>query len=413
MTHDRLVLTNANVIDCVGEQPIAGGSVVIEQGRIAEVLSGGHSADTRNADVIDLGAAYLLPGLWDVHIHPDYLAEIGASVVDQTIVFGQRLMEALTEAGVVGVRCAGSAHFMDVAWKRAFDAGQYVGPRVFAAGHFLTSTGGHFLTSGHALECDGPYGFVRAIREQIKNGVDHIKLNLTGGIMGPSWDRHWQSFLLDDELEAAFAICRARGFRVMAHAANPEAVKKAVRLGAHSVEHGYIMDHECVELLRASDTWYVPTLAISHLTPDQAIDPWEKRWVEQRNLSADLCERADLASGEHREWFRQALAAGVRMALGSDIRPLKEAALLELGLWVKDGATPRQALLAATRDAAELCGVGAELGTIQPGKLADLIVVDDDPLRDITNLRRLRLVFKEGRLVSDRRAGAIGRRKDP
>src|SRR2546426_958727 len=334
MTHDRLVLTNANVIDCVGEQSIVGGSVVIERGRIREVLDGTHSADTRNADVIDLKGAYLLPGLWDVHIHPDYVAETGANVVDQTIAFGQRLMEALTEAGVVGVRCAGSAHFMDVAWKRAFDTGQYVGPRVFAAGHFLTSTGGHFLTSGHALECDGPYGFVRAIREQIKNGVDHVKLNLTGGIMGPAWDRHWQSFLLDEELEAAFAICRARGFRVMAHAANPEAVKTAVRLGAHSVEHGYIMDHECV-------------------------------------------------------------------------------ALLELGLWVKDGATPRQALLAATRDAAELCGVGAELGTIQPGKLADLIVVDDDPLRDIRNLRRLRLVFKEGRLVSDRRAGAIGRRKDP
>src|SRR5262245_19715669 len=101
------------------------------------------------------------------------------------------------------------------------------------------------------------------------------------------------------------------------------------------------------------------------------IDPWEKRWVEQRNLSADLCERADQAAGEHREWFRRALAAGVKMALGSDIRPLKEAALLELGLWVKDGATPRQALLAATRDAALLCGVGAELGTIEPGKLAD------------------------------------------
>src|SRR5437870_10945539 len=114
------------------------------------------------------------------------------------------------------------------------------------------------------------------------------------------------------------------------------------------------MDHECVERLRASDTWYVPTLAISHLTPDHASDPWEKRWVEQRNLSPDLCERADQASGEHREWFRRALAAGVRMALGSDIRPLKEAALLELGLWVKDGATPRQALLAATRHAAEL-----------------------------------------------------------
>ena len=97
---------------------------------------------------------------------------------------------------------------------------------------FLTTTGGHFLTSGHALECDGPYGFVRAIREQMKNGVDHIKLNLSGGIMGPDWDRHWHSFLMREEIEAAFEICHRREFKVMAHATNPQAVKDAVRLGA-------------------------------------------------------------------------------------------------------------------------------------------------------------------------------------
>src|SRR5947199_7775593 len=218
MTNDRLVLTNANVIDCVGERPIVGGSVVIERGRIGEVLDGSRSPDLRHADVIDLDGMYLLPGLGDVHIHPGYLA--GVSAVDQTIAFGHRLMEALTEAGVVAVRCAGAAHFMDVAWKRAFESGQYVGPRVFAAGYFLTTTGGHFLTSGHARECDGPYGFVRAIREQIKHGGGHIKLNLTGGIMVPAWDRHVQSFLLDQELEAAFSICPKRGYRRMAHARN-------------------------------------------------------------------------------------------------------------------------------------------------------------------------------------------------
>jgi imidazolonepropionase-like amidohydrolase len=399
----RRVLTNATLIDCVEPRPVPGASVTIERGRIVEVLDGSRSPDTRGADVIDLAGGYLLPGLWDVHIHPDYLASSGASIAEQTAIFGHRLMEALTESGVVGVRCAGSAHFMDVAWKRAFEAGQYIGPRVFAAGYFLTTTGGHFLTSGHARECDGPYGFVRAIREQIKNGVDHIKLNLTGGIMGPAWDRHTHSFLLDAELEAAFAICRKRGFPVIAHAANVETVLAAARLGAHSVEHGYAMNAECVESLRAHGTWYVPTLAITHLTPDQARDPWEKRWVEERNLASDLCHRADAAADLHRECFRQALAAGVKMALGSDIRPLKEAALLELGLWVRDGATPWQALLAATRHAAELCGVGHDLGTVEVGKRADLIVVGADPLENIANLRQLRLVLKDGRIVSDKR----------
>ena len=202
---------------------------------------------------------------------------------------------------------------MDVAWKRAFDSGQYVGPRLYACGHFLTTTGGHFLTSGHALECDGPYGFVKAIREQIKNGVDHIKLNLSGGIMGPAWDRHWHSFLLQDELDAAFAICRQRDFKVMAHATNPEAVKNAIRLGAHSVEHGYIMDDECIELLLEHDTWYVPTLAISHLTPSQAANEWERALARaaQSRAFAVLPRRRGRRTCMPR-WFRKALDAGVQ-----------------------------------------------------------------------------------------------------
>ena len=224
-------------------------------------------------------------------------------LADQVTLFGHRLMAALTESGITGLRCAGAHHYMDVAWKRAFDSGQYVGPRLFASGHFLTTTGGHFLTSGHALECDGPYGFVKAIREQIKNGVDHIKLNLSGGILGPAWDLHRHSFLLQDELQAAFDICRLREFKVMAHATNPEAVKNAIRLGAHSVEHGYILDDECIELFLKHDTWYVPTLAISHLTPDQANNDWEQRWVRQRNMAHALCCRADAAADVHREWF--------------------------------------------------------------------------------------------------------------
>jgi imidazolonepropionase-like amidohydrolase len=381
-------------------------SVVLENGRITEILDEGRQASVGDASIINLGGAYLLPGLWDVHIHPDYLSLADMPLADQVALFGHRLMAAMTESGITGFRCAGAHDFMDVAWKRAFDSGQFVGPRLFASGHFLTTTGGHFLTSGHALECDGPYGFVKAIREQIKNGVDHIKLNLSGGIMGPAWDRHWHSFLLADELEAAFEICRQREFNVMAHATNPDAVKNAIRLGAHSVEHGYIMDDECIELFLKHDTWYVPTLAISHLTPNQVTNEWERQWVAQRNLAQSLCCRADAASDVHGAWFKKALDAGVKMALGSDIRPLKDAGLLEMGLWARDGATPMQILLAATRNAAAVCGVGDELGTVEIGKLADLVVVGANPLDDINNLRQLKLVFKQGRIVSDKRQAA-------
>jgi imidazolonepropionase-like amidohydrolase len=397
----RTLLINATLIDCVHPNVQANAAVAIgDDGRIAEIASGGRKLDHGNAQVIDVKGAYLMPGLWDVHIHPDYLTLAEAPLADQVALFGHRLMSALTESGIIGFRCAGTHSFMDVAWKRAFDAGQYVGPRLYACGHFLTTTGGHFLTTGHALECDGPYGFVKAIREQIKHGVDHIKLNLSGGIMGPAWDRHWHSFLLDEEIRAAFAICRQREFKVMAHATNPDAVKN----GAHSVEHGYIMDDECIELFLKHDAWYVPTLAISHLTPNQAGNEWERAYLTQRNLAPSLCCRADAASDVHATWFRKALRAGVKMALGSDIRPLKDAALLEMGLWVKDGATPWQTLLAATRHAAAVCGAADDLGTVEVGKLADLIVVSANPLDDINNVRQLQLVLKQGRVVSDKRS---------
>jgi imidazolonepropionase-like amidohydrolase len=399
----RTLLTHATLIDCVDPLARPDRAVLIEDGRIKEIFPSGSPQGVGDAEVVDLKGACLMPGLWDVHVHPDYLSLSEVPLADQVTLFGHRLQAALLESGIVGFRCAGAHHYMDVAWKRAFDSGQHLGPRLFASGHFLTTTGGHFLTSGHALEVDGPYGFVKAIREEIKNGVDHIKLNLSGGIMGPPWDLHRHSFLLQDELKAAFDICKLREFKVMAHATNPEAVKAAIRLGAHSIEHGYILDDECIDLFLEHDVWYVPTLAISHLTPKQATNFWEQGWVKNRNLAPSLCCRADAAADVHQAGFRKALKAGVKMALGSDIRPLKEAALLELGLWVRDGATPWQALLAATRNGAAICGMGEQLGTIERGKIADLIVVGANPLEDIDNVRKLQLVLKDGRIVSDRR----------
>ena len=403
----NLVLTNCNLIDCVTEGVRPNVAVTVERGRIAGIATGDNASTPvgdHRAQVLDLQGAYLLPGLWDVHIHPEYPTPPGTTVAQLTADFGQNLVRGLTGAGVTSVRCAGAGHFMDVAWKRAFESPEgQAGPNVFACGNFLTTTGGHFLTSGHARECDGPYGFVEAIREQIKNGVDHIKLNLSGGIMGPHWDRHHDSFLLPQEIEAAFALCHQRSMPVMAHATNPDAVAAAIRLGAHSVEHGYVMDEGCITGFLDSGTWYVPTLGITHLTPSQADNEWERAYCERKALAPDLVRRAEAAVDQHRSWFRTALNAGVKMALGSDVLPLRDSALLELGLWVKDGATPWQALTAATRNAAALCGVLDDLGTIEPGKRADMIVVAASPLDDIQNVRQLQLVFKDGRLVTDQR----------
>ncbi len=189
----------------------------------------------------------------------------------------------------------------------------------------------------------------------------------------------------------------------MAHATNPEAVKSAIELGAHSVEHSYIMDEESIQGLLESKAWYVPTLSITHLTPDQATSEEEHQWVKRKGMAPDLIRRANDASRTHKTWFQSALNAGVKMAVGSDIVPLPESVLLEMGLWVKDGATPWQTLLAATRNAAELCGVGKDLGTVESGKLADLIVVKENPLEDVNNLRGLLLVIKEGQVVSNKR----------
>lgn len=399
----RLVLTNARLIDALTEGVTAGASVTIEDARIVEVLDGRRSPTTQGARVIDLGGAYLLPGLWDAHVHLEWPRIPQAGVPELTAQYLGNAQRALIEGGVTGLRMAGTPHFIDVALQRAFDSGQHVGPRLVTCGWFLTTTGGHALGTGFALPCDGAEGFVRVIREHIQAGVDHIKLNLTGGIMGPAWDRHWHTFFTPEEIRAAFAICQQRGVRVMAHAASAEAVKTALRLGAHSIEHGYVMDDECLTLFRERDAWYVPTLGITHLTPGQATTRWEKAWVAQRALTPDLVKRAEDAVEEHRAWFRRALTAGIKMAVGSDVRPVREGALLELGLWVKSGATPWQTLQAATKHAAAVSGLGHEVGTVEAGKLADLIVVRDNPLDDIDNVRSLLLVVKNGRVVADHR----------
>ena len=404
----NVILTNASLIDGAQSQPQLNATVVIRDGRIlrSETIAPSRT-ETDEATVIDLQGAWLLPGLWDVHVHlqfPEIMLAKDVSV--RTIKYGLNAIEGLQEAGITSIRTAGVDNWIDVAWKTAFASGDFVGPRIFAGGHFLTTTAGHGHGQEFAIAADGRDSFLRAVREQIQRGVDHIKLNLSGGIMGPPWDLHTQNFFLPEELEAVFRLCRLRGYKVMVHATNPVAVKEAVRLGAWSIEHGYQLDDECIKAMLDAKTFYVPTLGVSHLTPKQITNKWEKQFMEmwETKIPPAFFARADAAMEEHRRAFQNALKSGVRMALGSDLGPLKDGALMEMGLWIRDGATPMQVIKAATKTAAETCGVGDQLGTVEKGKIADLIVVKDSPLADINNLRSLQMVFKEGELVVDKRA---------
>lgn len=397
-----LLLRDCVIIDATSPSPREGSVVVVGE-HIQEVTDSRRPSIPSGAEVIDLGGAFLLPGLWDVHVHmgrgvPDSEAR-DESVAERTIRAGRNCMDALA-LGITGIRVVGERDFIDVAWKRAFDSGRAVGPTLFTCGYFHTTTAGHFLRSGCALEVDGPEGFCRAVREQIKNGVDFIKLNMTGGVMGPPWDRMPNTFLLPDEIEAVFELCRRRGFKVVAHAGGTDGIKAAVRAGAHTIEHGYMLDDEAIGLMVEKGTYYVPTLSLTHLNrgPEYAVSEYERDWARKHPVAEEYRQRAIQAATAHAEGFKKALQAGVKIACGSDLDP-PSGGLLELGMLVRCGMTPWQAIVAATQTAAEVCCAQDSYGTIEPGKKADILILDANPLDAIENVRRLRLVIKKGRVV--------------
>jgi len=297
------------------------------------------------------------------------------------------------------------AGWADVAWREAFASGRFVGPRLYCCGDAIRTTAGHdpFGGTRRMVAVDGADAFVQAVREQILHGVDQIKLITTGGIMGAGHDVMSAVMFLREELEAAVRIARQRGLPVAVHATAAEAVKWAVEAGAHTIEHGYLLDEEAARLMAARGVYYVPTLALSHLTRDQAQSPHEHAYCGEHVLPDGFRERANRFAPAHEESFRMARAAGVKITSGSDQGPPREAALLEIELLSRLGLGPHGAITAATLTAAEVCRAADRLGTVEPGKLADLIAVTADPLADIANLRRLALVIKDGRVVIDRR----------
>ncbi|MFC2029316.1 amidohydrolase family protein [Chloroflexota bacterium] len=389
----KIVLANCTVIDCTGGPPRQNMTVVIDEDIISELNSGIYSQTGEGAErILDLEGGYVLPGLWDVHAHlgdllpdPHFLLET-ESPIDYAIRAGRNAMDAL-RAGFTGIRILGEDHYADLAWKRAFDAGVFVGPRIFACGRALSITGGHGHGTLGAQEVDGPYEMRKMVREQLKHGVDQIKLMVTGGVMTAGEGMAESQFLMD-EILVATEIAHQKGKRVCVHAWGTEGVKTAIRGGVDTVEHG-LLDDEAVELMVENGVFYVPTINVTQ----------DKANILGSGMPDYMVKKALGSAQAHLEGFQKALKAGVKIACGADGSPVADCTLSEIEHLNKAGMTEMETLIAATRTSADLCGVEDRLGTIEVGKLADLIVLSANPLEEISNIRKLKVVMKGGYLV--------------
>jgi len=403
---EDLIFTNCSLIDSVSPEPVRGATVFTKGGRIARISRASVSrAEQNDGRVIDLAGCWLLPGLCEAHSHLISPLQSGAreTQVDSYLRMGAAAIDAL-QAGITCLRIMGAPGFADVAWRDAFARGLFTGPRLFVSGHQIVPTAGHgsAYNYGQVAVADGPEAVRKAVREQIQGDVDFIKIVLTGGVFGLRWDNLDRAQFLPDEIKSVFDTARERGYSVAAHCGNSEAVKLAARAGARSIEHGYELDDESIEVMRKMKTIFVPTLCVTSLVQEAAESPYEKHYVEKFPLPANLRARANESRAEHVRSFKAALDGGVAIASGADQSPPNEAGLLEIELLVRYGMKPMQAIIAATRIAASAAGAEKLVGTIEPGKLSDLLIVKESPLDSIHNLRKIGMVVKDGRVIVNR-----------
>ena len=395
----RTVFTGGRVFDGTGA-PAADADVLFEDARIIQVGSG------LDGDVaVDVAGKMLLPGLFDTHVHVAMRYEDFDEAVIMNEPFSlkfHRMAQTLRTTIGLGITTVRDAAGADAGLRAAVEEGTLVGPRIQISVQMLSMTGGHsdaWLPSGlpgmWGLEypgmpsgvCDGVDGVSRKTREMIRAGADVIKIAASGGFLSPSDDPREPNFS-QDEIDAIVRTAGDLGTPVMAHAHGAEAIKRAVRAGVRSIDHGTFLDEECIELMLEHGTWLVPTLTAGDTTDELANDPRIAKAVRDKLRSLG---RPEL------EMFERAAAAGVKVAMGTDCPVAPHGTNLhELQLMAEHGFTPTQALVAATSSAADLMGLADQLGTLEPGKRADLVVVDGDAFEFSTLKDRIEQVWKDG-----------------
>lgn len=381
-------------------------TVVIEEGRVVSVEEGFVTPD--GSDVIDLSRQYVSPGFMDMHVHLDgeldppasYSEEFfmnSADIALRSTVFARRTLDA----GFTTVRDLGAGDIEAIfALRDAIDENLVEGPRIFAAGKAMATTGGHAdPTNGVKADLrgdpgpregviNGPDDAYKAVRQRYKDGSDVVKLTVTGGVLSLAKSGDNPQFT-DDELEAVVAAAKDYDFVVAVHAHGALGMKRAIRAGVDSVEHGTYMDEEAMQLMRKNGTWYVPTISAGK---------WVAELAELDNkLPAVVRPKAAAIGPQIQDTFGVAYAAGVKIAFGTDAGVSPHGANgREFLFMVEAGMPVMEAIQSATVNAADLLNVDSELGQIAPGFHADIIAFDANPLDDVRVLERPMFVMKAG-----------------
>jgi imidazolonepropionase-like amidohydrolase len=396
--HGPYVIRAARLLDVASGRITSPAEILVEGEKIVSV--GPPSAHPAGAEVIDLGDSTLLPGLIDAHVHlflhPGHedVQTVEESVPERTImaVLAARddLMAGFTAERDMGTEGAGPA---DTAVRNAIDAGRIAGPRLRISGNAISITGGHedaigFNPAQHVLPnatlVSGSVQLIETIREQIKQGADFLKIYQTGA---DSWTDSGISTpfqFTQEELSAAVNEAARVGKRVAVHARGEPGTLYAARAGVASIDHADQLSDETMRIMREKEIFAVPTFTIAEYFAAHAAS--EK---------AAATERAGMEY--HGKQFRRQILAGVRFVMGSDVGPFPHGTQArEFELMVKYGMAPLAAIQAGTLNAARLLGWGDQLGQLKSGYLADIVAVPGDPLKDVTTLKRVRFVMKDG-----------------
>jgi len=411
MTRD-VALVGGRVIDGNGGSPLEDAAVVLRGREILGVGSRASTAIPEDALVYDVSGKTLIPGLIDGHVHlrayagtdrSDFYLWSQATFYEEQVLHAAKNARVALEAGVTTLRDAAGAR-LEVALKHVTDQQLADGARILVAG-FVGMTGGHGdLFTPPAVDrrpyptADGPDECRKLVRAYARDGVDWIKICTSGGVLSIGDESDWRNYTLE-EVRTIVDEAHAIGKRVAAHAHTRNGVRQALDGGVDSIEHGSALDAELIKRMLDQGTWLCPTLAVSEQIHDIGA---------QRGLPAAALHKNELVRTSRTESARAAAAAGVRMLMGTDTSSIlpfgRHAWELELMTGLLD-VSPMRALQIATRDAAEALGLDGKTGVLEPGRWADVLVVDGDPLADIRVLQQrecIQGVFRDGRLLVDR-----------